>query len=256
MVLRFFLLAVVFILLSCTEAKFNNPYDPDSPNRSVDYQGETYQTVLIGSQVWFKRNLNYNVEGSKCYGEGGKVYNSETTEFDITLSNTEIQANCSKYGRLYDWATAMGIDTKYNKEKWNGSDVKHKGICPNGWHLPSNAEWNVLMKFVNPECSDNNDCDGAGTKLKAADGWNLSDGWNLYSGVPKGTDNFGFSALPGGVGDSDGSFLSVGYHGVWWSASEYGSDYANGMRMSYGSEYVLYNDYGKDDLFSVRCIKD
>jgi len=78
---------------------------------------------------------------------------------------------------------------------------------PPGWHLPSNADWNVLMKFVNPNCSGNCDCAGAGKSLKAKSGWN-SNG--------NGTDNYGFSALPGGRGGSGGSFNYVGNYGSWW----------------------------------------
>jgi len=92
-----------------------------------------YKTKRIGDQVWMAENLNYNVTGSRCYGECGQVFvgmNENEEPIMATLSNTEIKANCEKYGRLYDWATAMGIDAKYNKEEWGGSDVKHQGICP------------------------------------------------------------------------------------------------------------------------------
>jgi len=148
----------------------------------VYYEGETYLTVVIGTQTWMASNLNYDAPGSKCN-------------------------NCATYGRLYDWATAMGC----NSTSCSGQiKTKHQGICPDGWHIPSNADWNVLMKTVNPSCSDNSYCAGAGTKLKAREGW------NSYSGVPAGTDDFGFSALPGGLGYSNGSFGNVGYGGFWW----------------------------------------
>jgi uncharacterized protein (TIGR02145 family) len=101
--------------------------------------GKTYKTVKIGNQTWMAENLNYNAKGSKCYGEGGKVYYELKGEnSEKTLSNNEIQANCTKYGRLYDWETA-------------------KTVCPAGWHLPSRAEWNLL--------GDN------AKKLKATTGW-------------------------------------------------------------------------------------
>jgi len=72
---------------------------------SVTYEGQTYRTVVIGTQTWFAENLNYNATGSKCY-DG-------------------LKSNCNTYGRLYDWATA-------------------KTVCPTGWHLPSDAEWSTL----------------------------------------------------------------------------------------------------------------
>jgi len=153
-------------------------------------------------------NLNFAAEGSRCY-------NDSTTY-------------CEKYGRLYNWGTAMKA-------------------CPSGWHLPSDTEWNVLMKFVNPSCSDNRDCVNAGTKLKATSGWNRNS---------NGEDTYGFAALPGG---SSSDFDNVGNYGYWWSASEYkysaNSAYSRGM--SYGNEYV-YGDFGNksNDLLSVRCLQD
>jgi uncharacterized protein (TIGR02145 family) len=154
------------------------------------------------------RNLNYNASGSKCYDNN--------------------EANCAIYGRLYNWATA-------------------KTVCPSGWHLPSNAEWNVLMKFVNPSCTDNSNCAGAGTKLKATSGWFEPD---------NGEDTYGFSALPGGRGLSGGSFYGVGGYGYWWSASEKDSDIAYGRDMYDYLDDVHWGNYDKNYMFSVRCLQD
>jgi len=187
---------------------------------------QRYAYVVIGEQTWMAENLNYNVTDSKCYSN------------DPT--------NCNLYGRLYNWVTAMGIDAKYEDEdeEWGGSDVKHKGICPAGWHLPSNEEWQELVDFAGGN--------GTAGKLKATDGW---DNNGKKSG--NGTDDYGFSALPGGYG------YGVGGYGYWWSASEYssiGSIYAYARRMYYDSESVYnsepaVNGY-KSSLFSVRCVQD
>jgi uncharacterized protein (TIGR02145 family) len=183
--------------------------------------GKIYKTTKIGEQVWFAENLNYEADSSICYDNKPK--------------------NCDKYGRLYNWEAAMKA-------------------CPKGWHLPSDEEWNVLMKFVNPSCSDNYDCEcaeiktceGAGIKLKATNGW---DSYQGKSG--NGTDDFGFAVLPGGSSYSDGSFGDVGYSGLWWSASEHHANYAYYRYIyHYGSD-VYWSDYGnKDLLFSVRCLQD
>jgi uncharacterized protein (TIGR02145 family) len=169
--------------------------------------GRKYGAVEIGSLTWMAENLNYNASGSKCYENEPE--------------------NCQKYGRLYDWNTA-------------------KTACPNGWHLPSNAEWNVLMKFVNPSCTDNSDCAGAGTKLKAD-----SPLWNSNG---KGTDDFDFAALPGGNGSGGG--IAIGENGNWWSASEYDDNYAYYRDMGYNYEGAYYRHNDKGGLFSVRCVKD
>jgi len=188
-------------------------------------------TVTIGEQVWMKENLNCNVNGSKC--------------------QINQESNCDTYGRLYNWATAMNLPASCNSSYCSSQiNAKHQGICPSGWHIPNDADWNVLMKFVNPSCSDYSDCAGAGTKLKSS---NL---WISYSGDPKGTDEYGFSALPGGYGDSVGSFGDVGIDGLWWSATESNANYAFYRGMYYNYEYVDRYDYYKNNLFSVRCLQD
>ena len=106
---------------------------------------KTYKTVKIGEQVWMAENLNYEV-GGKCYGEGGKVYNQET----------------KKYGRLYNWETAMRA-------------------CTKNWHLPSKEEWEILVVAVGGEKT-------ASKYLKATSGWERK--------YCNGEDKFGFSALP------------------------------------------------------------
>jgi len=133
--------------------------------------------------------------------------------------------NCKKYGRLYTWKEA----TK---------------ACPKGWHLPSNEEWQTLVDFAGGN-------EIAGKKLKAKSGWEEGNG----------TDEYGFSALPGGFCTPDGSFLIVGGLGFWWSATEYdiGDIYFRGM--NYNNSKVNNGKMGKDNidksgLFSVRCIKD
>jgi uncharacterized protein (TIGR02145 family) len=198
-----------------------------------------------------KKNLNVPAAGSKCYGEGGQVNDPESNK-PITLSDAEVQANCDTYGRLYNWATAMNLPASCNSSLCASQiQPKHRGICPEGWHIPSGADWNALMKTANSSCSDNSSCAGAGTKLKSAEGWN-PDG-----GVPVGTDEFGFSALPGGYGYSDGDFDIAGDRGYWWSATELNSDGAYLRFMYYDNEdaYWKGND-SKDLLFSVRCLQD
>jgi uncharacterized protein (TIGR02145 family) len=180
-----------------------------------------YRTQRIGNQVWMAENLNYDVAGSKCYGND--------------------PANCAKYGRLYDWATAMGLPSSCNSNTCSSQiNAKHRGICPSGWHIPSDAEWDVLMTAVGGSSI-------AGTKLKATSGWNSGS---------NGTNEFGFAALPGGYGDSDGSFDGVGYGSFWWSASEGISNRAYNRDMDYGYEFVDYGTNGKSLLHSVRCLQN
>jgi uncharacterized protein (TIGR02145 family) len=161
---------------------------------------KSYKWVKIGTQTWMAQNLNYNATGSKCYD------NSE--------------ANCTTYGRLYDWSTAITA-------------------CPSGWHLSNDAEWTTLENFVGGSAT-------AGTKLKAKSGWHSNNG----------TDNYGFAALPGGEGGSNGYFNNVGDYGNWWSAAESDAYYAYYRYMRYYYENVYQSGTYKDGLCSVRCLQD
>ena len=186
-----------------------------SGDNTLTYGGQTYKTVKIGEQVWFAEDLNYEVEGSKCYGNDPD--------------------NCAKYGRLYDWETAMKI-------------------CPEGWHLPTNEEWEKLFRFVDGDTTSKSPYESptAGKHLKARNGW------RPYSGIEN-LDTYGFSALPGGYGYSGGSFRHVGYDGYWWSASEYEYNIYNAYirDMYYGNDGSAYWYNGsKSYLYSVRCLQD
>jgi uncharacterized protein (TIGR02145 family) len=130
-------------------------------------------------------------------------------------------ANCAKYGRLYDWTTA-------------------KKACPAGMHLPRDAEWTTLVKYAGGEST-------AGKKLKSKSGWNENG---------NGTNDFGWSALPGGFGISGGYFGGAGNDGIWWSATESNANRAWGRLMGDLNVDVYRNDYDDAFLLSVRCVQD
>ena len=221
-------------------------YDPDlykckpeiNPNgiflkEPVTYSGEYYDGVLIGTQVWLSRNLNYNAAGSKCVGASG-----------TTGTLVESGGRCTTYGRLYNWAMALNISVDCNTKTLASCGVTlntpHQGVCPFGWHIPSDAEWTTLTSYVETKggCAR---C--AGTKLKAASGWN-------------GTDNHGFSALPGAHGYPEGNFASVGTFGTWWSSREEDKDSAYFRFMYSDRDSLGWYGYDKKRLRSVRCVKD
>jgi uncharacterized protein (TIGR02145 family) len=214
--------------------------DRDKPQFCDSRDGKKYFYVEIDTQTWMAENLNYAAEGSKC-GNG----------FQGSPLSDEDNANCDKYGRLYDWATAMDIDTKYNSELWNGSDVKHQGVCPSGWHLPNQAELDVLLKYADPSfVSDYVNI--AGTKLKTASDWN-----SYSSSSGNGEDAHGFSALPGGVGYNNTNVYSdVNVCGFWWGTTEaINVSYAYHLSMIF-LEYAFFSQAQKNRLESVRCVKN
>jgi uncharacterized protein (TIGR02145 family) len=202
----------------CFENKNKCSYFTDTRDK------QRYNYVVIGEQTWMAENLNYNASGSKC------------------CKNEE--ANCDKYGRLYDWATAMGFAPSCNDDECSSQiKAKHRGICPSGWHLPTKEEWGVMTTYIGGE-------ETGGKKLKATSGWTVD---KLSK---SGTDEYGFSALPGGLGSSSGIFSDVGTSGVWWSATEINAIAAYDRYIYYDSDYVGMIDLDKSYLYSVRCLQD
>jgi uncharacterized protein (TIGR02145 family) len=161
-------LAITIILtLSCSSLEESCDCRPYDIYGSLAYQGKTYKIVVIGNQTWMAENLNYEVEGGFCFDND--------------------PANCEIYGMLYDWATVMGLDASCNYTNCSGQvNAKHRGICPSGWHISSDEDWDALITAAG-------DPPTAGKYLKAASGWNR-DGNDL--------DTYGFppcrvaSAIP------------------------------------------------------------
>jgi uncharacterized protein (TIGR02145 family) len=185
--------------------------------------GKTYKTVKIGGKTWMAENLNYQPQSGKswCYD-----------------NNVE---NCKKYGRLYDWNTA-------------------KTVCPVGWKLPDTTDWNRLAKTVggerDKECDEDGGCNvvwnNAGKKLKSKIGW--TNRYDESSG--NGTDEYGFSALPGGrYWSYEGNFGNDGSYGYWWTATKY-YDSAFRRDIRYNDDLVGENIDNKSDGNSVRCVRE
>jgi uncharacterized protein (TIGR02145 family) len=205
----------------------------------TDDNEQTYNTIVIGTQTWMAENLNYAVSGSKCYGDE--------------------EANCDKYGRLYDWATAMGFATVCNSNLVSNIscgetiDDPHKGICPEGWHIPSASDWDELMEYVQvgngSTYSSGTTASIAGKHLKSKKGW-----ISYY-----GEDTYGFAALPGGYSYDGSSFYREGEVGLWWSSMEFSYYQTRYRYMTSTGDYASWGIYGttdKSSLFSVRCVKD
>jgi len=176
-------------------------------------------------------NLNYAI-GGKC----GVAANTALTD-----NNTDI---CDIYGRLYNWETAMdGSASSID----NPSGVQ--GVCPDGWHLPSTTELYYLRNLVDSEFK-------GGTKLK-------SESWPSYSAIPKGSDTYGFAALPGGYGGHDQEnneqLFNLNYSGHWWSSSESEDNNENAyyFLLYHDEEYLGISAHGNKSYFrSIRCIRN
>ena len=216
--------------------------------------GQTYRTVKICGQVWMAENLNYAYTGVPYKFDS---YTSDSTSWCYDND----PANCAKYGRLYTWAAAMdsvgewstngkgcGLDNTCSVAS-AGSATLVRGICPKGWHLPSNDEWKALIVAVDGSITKYTSSNTAGSKLKS------QTGWTACSGITN-EDAFGFSALPAGYRGNGGDYYSEGNDARFWSSTVPGSDYAYFMELYfYIDSASLYNNY-KCNGFSVRCVKD
>jgi uncharacterized protein (TIGR02145 family) len=205
---------------------------------SLTYDGRTYDLVEIGGQCWFADNL-----ATDQYRNGDPI---PTGLDSTTWQNTTAGAyafyndnlvNDSIYGKLYNWYTT----------------VDSRGLCPTGWHVPTDCEWMYLegslgMSVTDQETAGNRSSNEGGA-LKATTNW--------ISPNTGATNSSGFTAFPGGCRDFNGPYYDFGYFGHWWSSSENVSNGAWFRRLFYGSSAVYrINDYYKQDGFSVRCVRD
>lgn len=158
--------------------------------------GQTYKTVTIGSQTWMAQNLNFETANSDCHED--KV------------------SNCDKYGRYYTWEAAMNA-------------------CPGGWHLPTWAEFDVLISAVGG-------AEIAGNILKSTDGW-----YNNGNGL----DSYGFSILP--TGEKSGG---EGRQAHFWSSTEFTDTYASYAYLCSDYRNVAVYNNSKEEKKYVRCVKD
>jgi len=202
--------------------------------------GKTYKTVRIGKQTWMAENLNYKIEGSSCYGLDGDIYLGNGNDYK-KISKSEANANCDKYGRFYDWATAMGFPSDCNTESCGKRITpKHRGVCPAGWHLPSNDEWMELIGFVKADNGSQQDA----RYLKSANGWKEDNG----------VDKYCFNAYPIGK-FAYGSYSYAEEDAYFWSSYESGSHYAFGRVFVGDGVSQRFDDYKTNGL-NVRCVMD
>ncbi len=198
--------------------------------------GEVYQTVLKGTQCWMAENLNI---GTMIVSTTNQTNNS-TFEKYCYGNNT---SNCDTYGGLYQWDEMMQyVSTK-------GA----RGICPTGWHLPTDSEWKTLERYLGMSQSQADTTDFRGTD----EGSQLAGNEPLWSnGLLDQNANFGtsgFTGLPGGSRDTYGSFNNLAYGAYFWSSSEYGTD-AKYRALYYTHAQEYRNDDSKANGFSVRCL--
>jgi uncharacterized protein (TIGR02145 family) len=205
----------------------------------TDGDGNNYSTVKIGDQVWMAENLKYlpSVVGPGTGSETAPyyyVYGYNGTN----VAKAKANSNYQTYGVLYNWRAAMN-----GKPGSSANPSGVQGVCPTGWHLPSDAEWSELTDNLGGESI-------AGDKLKESGTVH----WN--SPNTGATNETGFTALPGGLRYLDGAFINVESIGYWWSATEFSIDNAWVRDMSYTHGDVDRGCGSKEYGLSVRCVRD
>ncbi|NDD67776.1 hypothetical protein EBZ35_09055, partial [bacterium] len=215
---------------------------PGAPN-ITDIDGNIYNTVQIGAQCWTQSNLKVSKyrNGDTIPTGLGNIDWGNTTSGAYAIYNND-PVNDGLYGKLYNWYAV------------NDS----RGLCPTGWHVPSDGEWNVLVKFLDPSadtiCGNCISSGIAGGKMKSTATQPTPGGWIAPNSDA--TNSSGFTGLPGGSRDSGGGFANLGPDGGWWSSSVAGSGFAWSRGLGYyyagATRYYFHHRFG----FSVRCVKD
>ena len=200
------------------------PKKPSRPNYIIDHRdGEQYKIVMIGKKVWMAENLRFRMQDAQCY------------------DNRE--ANCPLYGRYYTWAQALKIDANCNSKvcRLLLSEGNIRGVCPEGWHIPTNAEWKHLVTYVNYKAKKR-----AAQVLKSTFGWNNGNG----------TNESGFNAVASGYRFMSGNFMNAGRLARYWTASQENDVQANSWQIEEGKTgFVQLDDYKSNEL-PVRCVED
>lgn len=234
-------------------------------NYVKDICGNKYKVVKIGEQYWMAENLRcdkydtqseaYNAKWltnntipTSNYGVYTPYYTDASDrskwnkKFDYSDNLTDAQV--AKLGYLYNWAAAVGIvDGKQQRTEFTSN---RQGICPNGWHMPSDAEWETLYKYIyNTQGLTDNE---VGKHLMTISGW-------YYYG--DGTDTYGFATLPVGY-TSDSGVNCVGYGTFFWTATTYECYGCGAYTRGFGSYGVSLDRIESDKYYglSVRCLKN
>ena len=198
---------------------------------------KSYTTVQIGTQCWMAENINI---GTRIDGSGNQTDNATIEKYCYDNST----ANCDTYGGLYQWDEMMQYETTEGTQ----------GICPTGWHLPTDAEWCTLENYVDAGAVS---CSATG--LRGTDvGGNLKETGTTHWATPNtgATNSSGFTVLPGGWRNySSGSFALLTTNTYFWSSSENGSDAWSRILKNFHAQ-VDRSPNNQAYGFSVRCVRD
>jgi uncharacterized protein (TIGR02145 family) len=192
-----------------------------------DIEGNSYNTINIGNQIWMTSNLSTSRFRNGVYIpyilNSTQWANTKSPALSFYNHDNNFESN---YGKQYNWYAV----------------ADPQGLCPVGWHIPSNNEWTILSDFLGG-------LNVAGGKMKAT-------GTQFWSFPSNGNNSSGFTGLPGGFRNIDGTFGILGYNGFWWSATDENEQKAFNRSIIYTDNVLSVGSSSKNQGFSVRCIKD
>jgi uncharacterized protein (TIGR02145 family) len=204
----------------------------------TDPDGNIYTTVTIGTQVWMKENLKttkYNDDTPIPNVTSNDAWSQVSAGAYCDYSNNS--ANSTPYGRLYNWYVVDNESA--TKVASNGG----KNVCPTGWHVPTDSEWATLTNYLGGETI-------AGGKLKET---GITHWASQNTGA---TNESGFTGLPGGFRELNGTYDFLRYGGFYWSSNSFASIYGIYRKLNYVNAEIIRSTNGKRGAISVRCIKD
>lgn len=222
------------ILVNCNGSTKKDGMNISNENKEANSSSHSshassYISIRIGTQIWMNENLSVNT-----FRNGDTIPLARTKEqwyhcrHSACCYYNDDPANESKYGKLYNWYAVNDP----------------RGLAPEGWHIPSDGEWADLTEFLGGE-------NKAGVKMKSKRGW-------FGNGIANGTNESGFSGLPGRKRFESGNFIDQGDEGYWWSSSLlYGTGTPSYRQLGHNNDFLIStitNNWGEG--MSVRCIKD
>jgi len=234
----------------------------------TDHEGNVYATVQIGNQCWMRDNLRTTTSPST----GTYLIPAADADYTFTGKQARWYNNDSatyapmNYGLLYNWNAAVDtFNTAYGETSVNSSNVvsvtftgHRRGICPAGWHLPSDAEWTAMTNYVSSQsaytCDSNSNYNYIAKALASTEGWNTSTNNCVVGNDPSTNNATGFSAVPAN-GCYGSSFNYAGRYAHFWSSTQYSAS-AYGRSLEYNRAYVDRDVDGKHTGRSVRCLRD
>ena len=208
---------------------------------TLTYNGYTYDLVEIGGQCWFAENLQTTKysDGSPIFypGSNNTAWVNDSTGAYAWYDN-DSSTYAPDYGALYNW---YSVDNA-------------AGLCPTGWHVPTDCEWMYLEDTLGMSTAEQEDIGWRGTD----EGDKLKETGTTHWASPNtgATNSSGFTGLPGGFRHLSGTFYYIGNRGYWWSATQYSAPGAWLRYLYLGNAQVYRYNYSKRSGFSVRCVRD